>query len=315
VNTYSGPTTISAGTLLISGAGRLGGGAYAANITNNGTFNYNSSVAQTLSGAHSGTGALTQSGPGTLTLAGANTYSGNTTISGGTLALGSGVTLLNTPLISIAAGGTVDVSVSGLTLGPGQTLKGNGTVLGNLAMNGTLAPGSSIGVLNANNNVTLGAGSTTIFEISKTPLTNDQLLVTGTLTYGGTLVVTNLAGTLAVGDSFQLFNASGRGGVFAATNLPSLPVGFGWQWSPTSGTLSVVSGVALNPTNLTANLTGNILQLSWPADHTGWRMETNAADITDPNAWFTLDGSMATNQMFIPIDPAGGHVFFRLTYP
>jgi autotransporter-associated beta strand protein len=315
VNTYSGPTTISAGTLLINGAGRLGGGTYAANITNNGTFNYNSSQAQTLSGVHSGTGALIQSGPGTLTLSGANTYSGNTAINGGKLALGNGVTLPNTPLISIAAGGTLDVSVSGLTLGPAQTLKGNGTVLGSLTVNGTLAPGASIGVLTASNNVTLGIGSTNIFEISKTPLTNDQLLVSGMLTYGGTLVVTNLAGTLAVGDSFQLFNASGTSGVFAATNLPSLPAGLAWQWTPASGVLSVISTVALNPTNLAANLSGDILQLSWPADHTGWRMETNAADIADPNAWFTLDGSTATNQVFIPIDSASGHVFFRLAYP
>jgi autotransporter-associated beta strand protein len=73
VNTYSGPTSISQGTLAITGAGQLGGGLYAANILNIGTFNYASSAAQTLSGAISGSGGLTVSGSGALTLAGTNT--------------------------------------------------------------------------------------------------------------------------------------------------------------------------------------------------------------------------------------------------
>jgi len=52
VNTYTGNTTIGTGTTLsIGGSGQLGSaGTYAATITNNGTFNYNSSVTQTLTG-------------------------------------------------------------------------------------------------------------------------------------------------------------------------------------------------------------------------------------------------------------------------
>ena len=56
VNTYFGPTTINAGgTLEIGDPGSLGNGTYSANITNNGTLAYSSSLAQTLSGGISGT--------------------------------------------------------------------------------------------------------------------------------------------------------------------------------------------------------------------------------------------------------------------
>jgi autotransporter-associated beta strand protein len=87
-NTYTGTTTISAGVFTISGAGQLGSGSYAAAITDNGVFNYNSSASQTFSGVVSGTGTLLESGPGTLTLSGTNTYSGSTAISGGMLTIG-----------------------------------------------------------------------------------------------------------------------------------------------------------------------------------------------------------------------------------
>jgi autotransporter-associated beta strand protein len=92
INTYTGGTTIGSGSALtIGGAGKLGNGTYAGAIGNSGTFTYNSSAAQTLSGIMSGGGVLVQAGAGTLTLTKANTYNGGTTInSGRTLTLGTG---------------------------------------------------------------------------------------------------------------------------------------------------------------------------------------------------------------------------------
>ncbi len=77
INTYTGGTTISTGTLQIASAGSLGSGSYAGNIFNSGTFQYSSSAAQTLSGNISGGGVLIKdTSSSTLTLTGSNSYSG-----------------------------------------------------------------------------------------------------------------------------------------------------------------------------------------------------------------------------------------------
>jgi autotransporter-associated beta strand protein len=242
---------------------------------------------------------VVKTGTGSLTLAGTNTYAGATTINGGAL-------LVNGSL----PGG-------GLALANGVTLGGSGVINSavTLPSGSTLAPGTSIGQLTVNNAVMLQAGSATWMEINKAAFTNDQLRVNGALAYGGTLTVTNLEGTLWAGDSFQLFNASSTSLNFAATNLPPLPNGFQWQWTPASGTLSVIATVALNPTNITAGFSGNALELAWPLDHLGWRVETNAVSLMDSNSWFTLPGSTTTNQVFLNIDPVEGNVFFRLVFP
>jgi autotransporter-associated beta strand protein len=86
-NTYSGTTTINAGTVEISTTGLLGGGSYAGNIVNTGAFLISSNSNQTLSGAISGIGALTKNGSSTLTLTGNNSYNGMTTINAGTIRL------------------------------------------------------------------------------------------------------------------------------------------------------------------------------------------------------------------------------------
>jgi len=243
--------------------------------------------------------SLAKSGTGTLTLDGTNTYGSGTAVSGGKLIVNG----------SLPAGG--------LTLASGVTLGGNGVINTAVALPSasTLAPGTTIGKLTVNSSVTLQAGSTTWMELNKSAGTNDQLRVVGALTYGGTLVVTNVEGQLWAGDSFSLFNAASYGSAFSATSFPPLPNGFNWQWSPANGTLSIVATVALNPTNITANYSGSELELNWPTDHTGWRLETNSVSLADPNAWFTLPGSTMTNQVLLNADPAQGNVFFRLVFP
>jgi fibronectin-binding autotransporter adhesin len=81
-NTFTGNIRINAGTLQIGDntAGTLGNGNYAGNIINNGTLQYRSTSAQTLSGIISGNGGLTKMGTATLTLGTGNTYTGKTVI-------------------------------------------------------------------------------------------------------------------------------------------------------------------------------------------------------------------------------------------
>ncbi len=73
---------------------------------------------------------MTLLGSGTLTLAGNDIYTGNTTISSGTLALGSAGSINNSPVISIAAGATFDVSaIASYVLGGSTSLSASGSTL------------------------------------------------------------------------------------------------------------------------------------------------------------------------------------------
>ena len=189
-----------------------------------------SNVARNISlgGILSGVGGLTKTGGGTVTLNGTNTYTGATTINTGKL-------LVNGSLAAASA----------VTVNSGGVLGGSGVISGAAKINsgGVLSPGNSIGTLTFSNSLALAAGCTNLFEISKAPLTNDVVKISGALTNGGTLIVTNIGGpTLAVGDSFKLFNAAGYIGAFANLILPPLPAGLGWNTNSlnTNGTVSVV---------------------------------------------------------------------------
>ena len=136
-NTYSGDTTVYAGTLAISntlalqkstlnlvggalsfGAGlnafTFGGLAGSQNLGLTNAFGTaialtvgNNNSDSTYSGSMSGAGSLVKIGTGKLTLAGVNTYTGSTTITNGTLALGRANALGSGTQI-ILAGGTLD---------------------------------------------------------------------------------------------------------------------------------------------------------------------------------------------------------------
>ena len=80
-NTYTGTTSIASGaTLALYYQGSISdgvSGTYSNSIVDNGTFNYSSSIALTLSGLISGSGGITTgSWANTLYLTHANTYTG-----------------------------------------------------------------------------------------------------------------------------------------------------------------------------------------------------------------------------------------------
>ncbi len=161
-NSYTGATTVTNGcTLAISGAGSLGYSnavnSYAGLITNLGTFNYNSSLAQTLSGTIYGTGTLVQNGSGTLTLTGGNLYTGGTTVNAGTLALGAGGSFADTASITIAGGATFDPSVyTSYTIPSTTTLIASGTGIAVGTTAAAIKGGSGSSTLSINGPVVLG---------------------------------------------------------------------------------------------------------------------------------------------------------------
>lgn len=84
-----------------------------------------------------------------------------------------------------------------------------------------------------------------------------------------------------------------------------------------NGSISVAtaSSTSTTPTNIVFSTAGNTLNLSWPADHPGWTLQTNAVSVAATNSWFNYPGSAGVTSVNIPIDSSKTNVFFRLVYP
>jgi autotransporter-associated beta strand protein len=277
-----------------------------------------------------GTGRLSllKSGASTQILTGVNPYSGSTTISnGGVLVLSGSGSIGNSTTINIGSGSTLDVSGRTdhiLTLNSNQTLTGDGSLNGSLVTlaNSTVSPGSSVGTLFVTNNITLGGAL--LLELNRTNAQNcDQLVsVLGTITYGGTLSVTNRGPALKVGDVFQLFPAAvtAFSSIQVATNDAT---GSFYTWTnkvALDGSIQVlaaVSPVNKTPTNFTATVSANQLVLSWPTDQIGWHLQvqTNPPTTGLSTNWVTIPNTDLNNSYTNTVDSTMGSIFYRMVYP
>ncbi|CAN7385211.1 autotransporter domain-containing protein [Polaromonas sp. LjRoot131] len=233
-NTYSGGTTVTAGTLQGDTTSLQG------NITNNAALNFDQAATGSYTGAISGTGTFTKLGAGNLILAGVNTYNGATTVNAGTLSVNG------------------SIANSAVTINNGGTLGGSGT-LGNttIASGGILAPGNSIGTLTVNGNLSFAAGSIYRVEVDAAGA-NDRINATGTATInGGTVDVQTGAGTYAANTQYTILNAAGgRTGNFAGvtSNLAFLTPTLGYDANNVFLTLArndiSFSAVAITPNQI-----------------------------------------------------------------
>ncbi len=249
-NSTAGAVTIGTGSTLQLGNGGMtgwigGSGNFLGPITNNGTLVYNRSDNISHAGTISGTGTITQAGTGKLTLTGNNAlFAGSTSVTSGTA------------LINGQLGGNVNV-------GTGGTLGGTGRIGGAVIVNGTLSAGNSPGTLTIGGDLTLNAGSTSVFELNARGLVgsagnNDLVKVGGNLTLGGVLNA-----QVAQAGYYRLFEYDGSlTGNFATTNATSTAPSF------TVASHLVETGIA-NQVNLSVLGTGQTMHFWDGADTTG----------------------------------------------
>jgi autotransporter-associated beta strand protein len=299
-NSYTGGTTISAGTLQLGNGGSTG--SITGNVIDNSVLTFDRSDSVAFTGSTSGTGSVIQTGTGTTILTGNNTYTGGTTISAGTLQLGNGGTtgsiadnVLDNGVLafnrsdsvtfagSISGAGSVNQTGTGTTI-----LTGNNTYIGGTTISaGTLQLGNggttgSItgdvldnGVLafNRSDSVTFGGVISGIGSVTQKG--TGTTILTGNSTYAG--------GTTISAGALQLGNG-GTTGSIAGNVLDNGVLVFNRSDSVTFG--GVISGTG----RLIQQGTG-VLTLPGANSYTG--------TTTVNSGTLIVDGSIASRQTFV----------------
>ncbi|WP_372400702.1 Ig-like domain-containing protein (plasmid) [Azospirillum sp. HJ39] len=260
-NSYTGTTTVSAGTLSISGSGNISAAAVtlaggtlestgssvtlANDITlgtGNGTVSVGSGKALTLSGVISGANTLTKTGSGSLTLSGNNGYSGNTTVSAGTLVAGHNNALgTTTGSTTVSSGATLAIA-DGISLAEGLTIAGAGVsnagalqvTSGSATLSGNVAMGANTIVGVSGTGLTLSGTVSGGFNLTKSG--SGSLTLSGTNSYTGTTTVGD--GALVVTGTL---NGSGAGAVTVGSGATLAGTG------TVNGGLTIQSGATLAP--------------------------------------------------------------------
>jgi autotransporter-associated beta strand protein len=271
-STFTGGTSIDAGTLQIGNNGATG--SITGNVADNAILAFDRSDTVTFAGNISGSGAVAQTGSGTLILTGTNSYTGGTTITGGTLQIGNGgagslpgnVIDNSTLAIDISGSLTVNGVISGTggltTTGTGtvylnaaNTYTGNTTILSGVLVLGTGGTtGSVVGsvvdngalYIDRSDNITLAngiSGSGTLVQVG-----SGTTLVSSTKTYFGATIV----------DAGKLQLAAGA---FLPSGSALIVNGGTFDFNGNSQTIPSLSGsggaVTLGSATLTVNESGN----------------------------------------------------------
>jgi glucose/arabinose dehydrogenase len=169
---------------------------------------------------------------------------------------------------------------------------------------------------------------------------NEGISITGGFVYRGT-AIPELYGKYIFGDlalktapvraDGRIFYADFQTGLIKAFPLPQfggsavLPNGLtvhGFGQDNGGELYALVTNTSANGTGgivyklapavrLTIQLTGNLLDISWP--NAGGRLQTQTNGLG--TNWITMAGSTTTNHVVVPIDPANGSVFYRLALP
>jgi hypothetical protein len=141
-------------------------------------------------------------------------------------------------------------------------------------------------------------------EFQNVASTTAPRLTASNVTINGACTV-NVTGTsgLVAGRTYPLMGYSGTLSGFG--NL-QVQMPFDWRGALASQgqqiVLSSVTAVATMPPQMTFSASDNQLQIRWPGDHTGWRLQvrTNSLNFGLRTNWSNLSASVSTNQLAFP---------------
>ena len=288
-------TTLQIGALSGASSSSLFGGPTTGNIFTwqVGGQNTDAIFAGTIAEQNTNTiTAIEKTGAGTWTLNGSNSFVGGMTVSAGTLQVNN---------TTGSATGTNQVFVAS-----GATLSGNGIISGLTAFDdeAILSPGNPSGTLTISNELDLSDQTELQFGLGTN---GDEVVVSGNLTLGGQLNITNLGG-FGVG-SYTLL---AYGGVLTMGNLSiaSAPAGFIYTISTnTPGQINLIVQLPTPPVIGGIKLSGGNLVLSGSGGTAnGTFFLLTSTNIASPLDAWTL---IATNQF----DASGNFNFTNAISP
>ena len=337
VNTYTGATTVNAGTLKAGVATQAFGVTSAVNLSNtsnvvlditgfsntigsltgggtNGgnvtlgaatlTIGSDNSSPAAYAGVISGTGAITKTGNGTLTLSGSNTYSGLTTIYTGVLKLGANGGSTNTPLGTAGTGTTVTsgavLDLNGFTLGTAEalTLYGTGVSSGGALTNSSATATTYSGL------ITLGSASSIVASSGNIIISNSGT-ITGSgfgLTLDGTATGCSLASIIGTGAGTITKSGSGTWTLSGANTYTGAT-------SISAGTLKLGSTTALGTSSATTVSSGAVLDINGNTLTTARPLTLNGTGLTaSPAGALTNTGGNASYSGAITLGSSGATI-------
>jgi len=276
-NTYTGGTTIQAGTLVVGGFGGRTTGSIVGDVVNNATLTFDRSNAYTYAGSITGTGRLVVASTGVTTLTGNSSYSGGTLVNGvnGELRIADGANV-------ISGGGTTlgrsTLSIDGAnslfsTASIGGTVPFNGTTVVRVTDGGTLRTTTGGMDIRALTNVSVQLnieGANSLADLAGGIL--------GSTTYNAPFSTTiSAGGTLRTGGASQI------GTTASNTNPLAVAItGTGSNWT-SSGSLLMTGG------NFTVDQGG---AASFTSATFGTATQAAGLSVSGPSSSFTTTGDL-----------------------
>ncbi len=313
-NTYSGGTTVSAGTLQGDTTSLQGA------IVNSATVTFDQATPGTYAGAMSGTGGLTKIGADTLTLSGANSYSGGTLILVGGL-VGTSTSLQGsiTNLTSVTFNQGFNGTYSGAMDGTGSLIKlGTGTLIVSGANSYTGGTTVSAGILQGNTASLQGNianAATLVFNQITDGSYGDSITGVGDLTKQGAgslnLINTNtIGGTTSINEGTLFINgildgagtvAVASGAVLGGAGTINKSITVGGTLAPGNSidTITIVGDVTL--------ISGSTLEIELNFSSSDLINITGSLTI-DPGATLAIIPNAGTtvNDEYLIVDTTGG---------